>query len=84
MKDVIFEVSERFRDAVERRIARLEQDALDDARIIPMLDCEDHRQRQMLLVATQIEEAVRLRARLSFDPNTALNFSLGCATVAAQ
>lgn len=60
-----FEISGRFREAVLARIERLERDATEDARLIPQLTSEDHQRRVALLVAAQIEEAVRLRTRLS-------------------
>jgi hypothetical protein len=61
-----FEISGRFREAVLARIDRLERDAAEDARVIPELLSPAHQGRQAQLVALQIEEAVRLRARLTF------------------
>jgi len=60
-----FQISGRFREAIEARIERLERDASEDARLMPQLLSEDHQRRVALLVAAQIEESVRLRAQLS-------------------
>jgi len=62
-----FEISGRFREAILARIDRLERDAAEDARVIPSLLSAGHQVRQAQLVALQIEEAVRLRARLTFS-----------------
>ena len=59
------EISNRFRKAIEARIDRLERDAGHDARVIPHLLHPDHKRRQRLLASTQIEQAIRLRRRLS-------------------
>lgn len=56
-----FEVSIRFRHMIERRIARLESDALFDEASATRLEDSDHIRRQMLLVAVQREEARRMR-----------------------
>ena len=75
-----FEISDRFRVAVENRIAQLEQDAAHDATVIPELLCEEHRQRQQMLVAAQIDEAVRLRARLTFRGMVTVDSVFECLT----
>ena len=75
-----FEISDRFRVAVENRITQLEQDAAQDARLIPELLCEEHRQRQQMLVAAQIDEAVRLRARLTFRSMVTVDSVFECLT----
>jgi ribosome-associated translation inhibitor RaiA len=56
-----FEISPRFRQTVEERIARLERDADHDEAQIGLLDDIDHIRRQMRLVATQRAEALRMR-----------------------
>jgi len=56
-----FEVSIRFRRMIERRIARLESDALFDEASAKRLENSDHIRRQLLLVAVQREEAGRMR-----------------------
>jgi hypothetical protein len=60
-----FQISGRFREAVLARIEQLERDAAEDARVIPQLLSEDHQRRVALLIAAQIEEAVRLRTELT-------------------
>ena len=56
-----FEISPRFRQTVEERIARLERDAAtDEAQLDTLLDI-DHIRRQMRLVAVQRSEALRMR-----------------------
>lgn len=56
-----FEISPRFRHTVEERIARLERDAAyDEAQVTQLVDA-DHIRRQMLLVAAQRSEALRMR-----------------------
>jgi hypothetical protein len=56
-----FEISPRFRQSIEERIARLERDAdLDEAQLA-RLENADHIRRQMRLVATQRAEAMRMR-----------------------
>ena len=62
-----FEISGRFREAVLARIERLERDATEDATLLPQLTSEDQQRRVAKLVASQIEEAVRLRTRLTFS-----------------
>lgn len=59
------EVSERFRRSLLTRIRKLQDDAAADERIIPLLYCEDHQRRQMMLVQTQLEDAFRLTDLLS-------------------
>ena len=56
-----FEISPRFRQTVEQRIARLERDAASDEAQLDRLDDVDHIRRQMRLVATQRAEALRMR-----------------------
>jgi hypothetical protein len=59
-----FEISPRFRQAIEARIARLETDAAqDEAQILQLADL-DHIRRQLRLVATQRQEAIRMRSFL--------------------
>ena len=79
MTSPYFEISERFRGAVEKKIARLEQGAAFDAEQLGAIVCEDHRKRQMQLINTQIEIAVQLRARLSFADATPADFILSPA-----
>jgi len=56
-----FEISPRFRQTVEERIARLERDAADDEAQLDHLDDIDHIRRHMRLVAAQRAEALRMR-----------------------
>ena len=56
-----FEISPRFRQTVEERIARLERDAACDEAQLDRLDDIDHIRRQMRLVAVQRAEALRMR-----------------------
>jgi hypothetical protein len=56
-----FEISPRFRQTVEERIARLERDADYDEAQLDHLDDIDHVRRQMRLVAAQRSEALRMR-----------------------
>jgi uncharacterized coiled-coil protein SlyX len=56
-----FEISPRFRQTVEERIARLERDAAYDEAQIERLDDIDHIRRQMRLVTAQRSEALRMR-----------------------
>jgi hypothetical protein len=58
-------VSERFRLTLESTILELEAGAARDERILPLLEDEDHRRRQRLLVAAQLERAFRLRDLLA-------------------
>ena len=56
-----FEISPRFRQTIEERIARLERDANHDEAQIDLLNDIDHIRRQMRLVAAQRAEALRMR-----------------------
>jgi hypothetical protein len=56
-----FEISPRFRQSVEQRIARLERDAECDEAAVNRLEDADHIRRQMRLVAVQRGEALRMR-----------------------
>jgi ribosome-associated translation inhibitor RaiA len=56
-----FDISPRFRQTVEERIARLDRDAAHDEAQMDRLDDIDHIRRQMRLVAAQRAEALRMR-----------------------
>lgn len=56
-----FEISPRFRRSVEERLARLEQDAMQDETNLVLLENPDHIRRQMRLVAVQRADALRMR-----------------------
>ncbi len=56
-----FEISPRFRQTIEERIAHLERDADHDEGQLDRLDDIDHIRRQMRLVAVQRAEALRMR-----------------------
>jgi len=56
-----FEISPRFRQTIEERIARLERDANHDEAQINLLSDIDHIRRQMRLVAAERAEALRMR-----------------------
>lgn len=56
-----FEISPRFRQKIEERVARLERDAACDEEQIHLLAHVDHIRRQMRLVAAQRAEALRMR-----------------------
>ncbi len=56
-----FEISPRFRQTIEERIARLERDADYDEAQMDLLDDIDHIRRQMRLVAAERAEALRMR-----------------------
>jgi ribosome-associated translation inhibitor RaiA len=56
-----FEISPRFRQTIEERIARLERDADHDEAQMDLLNDIDHIRRQMRLVAVQRAEALRMR-----------------------
>ena len=56
-----FEISPRFRQTLEERIARLERDAEQDEAQVALLENSDHIRRQMRLVAIQRSEALRMR-----------------------
>lgn len=59
-----FEISPRFRQTLEARILRLEQDAdNDEARLANLVD-GDHIRRHMRLVAVERAEARRMRTFL--------------------
>ena len=58
-------VSARFRLTLECAILELEAAAARDEHLLPLLDDTDHRRRQELLVATQLERAFRLRELLA-------------------
>jgi hypothetical protein len=56
-----FEISPRFRQSVEERIARLERDAETDEAVAGTLVDGDHIRRQMRLVVAERAEALRMR-----------------------
>jgi len=56
-----FEISPRFRQILEERIARLERDAAHDEAQLDLLNDIDHIRRQMRLVAVERAEALRMR-----------------------
>jgi ribosome-associated translation inhibitor RaiA len=56
-----YEISPRFRQTVEERIARLEKDAEFDEAQVSLLVDGDHIRRHMRLVALQRGEALRMR-----------------------
>ena len=56
-----FEISPRFRQTIEERIARLERDAERDEAQVQRLEVGDHIHRQMRLVAAERAEALRMR-----------------------
>jgi ribosome-associated translation inhibitor RaiA len=56
-----YEISPRFRQTVEDRIARLERDAEHDEATVKLLSNADHIRRQMRLAAVQRAEALRMR-----------------------
>jgi hypothetical protein len=59
-----FEISPRFRQTIEARIARLEADAAADEAQVGLLMDGDHIRRQMRLVAAERAEAERMRTFL--------------------
>lgn len=59
-----YEISPRFRQTVEERVARLERDAAEDEAKVMQLDDADHIRRQLRLVAVQRAEALRMRVFL--------------------
>ncbi len=59
-----FEISPRFRQTIEARILRLEQDANSDEAQVANLIHGDHIRRQMRLVAVERAEAHRMRTFL--------------------
>ena len=56
-----YEISPRFRQTVEDRIARLERDASHDELALATLVHEDHIRRHRRLIAAQRMEALRMR-----------------------
>jgi hypothetical protein len=56
-----YEIGPRFRQTMEERIARLEQDANWDERMLAALTDDDHLRRHRRLVAVQRAEALRMR-----------------------
>ena len=56
-----YEISPRFRQSLEQRVARLERDATEDERMIANLGHQDHIRRHLRLVAVQRAEALRMR-----------------------
>lgn len=58
---VNFEISPRFRRALEQRVARLERDADFDEEQAAHLEDADHVRRQLRLVAVERTEALRIR-----------------------
>ncbi len=64
-----FEISPRFRQTIEERIARLEKDAAKDEAQVGLLEDGDHIRRQMRLVAMQRSEALRMRLFLDRSRN---------------
>lgn len=56
-----FEISVRFRNMIESRIARLEADAASDEAAVACLENSDHIRRQLRLVSAQRHEADRMR-----------------------
>jgi hypothetical protein len=56
-----YEISPRFRQTMETRIARLEQDADSDELTLALLTHEDHRRRHIRLIEIQRSEACRMR-----------------------
>ena len=58
------EISPRFRQTLEDRIARLDQGADWDEAQLKYIDDPDHVRRQMRLIAAQRAEALRMRVFL--------------------
>ena len=56
-----YEISPRFRQTIEQRIARLERDANADEQTLASIDHEDHIRRHRRLIAVQRAEASRMR-----------------------
>ncbi len=56
-----YEISPRFRQSIECRIAKLERDAAMDEDFVTHLDDIDHIRRQMKLATAQRVEALRMR-----------------------
>jgi hypothetical protein len=61
-----YEISLRFRQSVQDRIDRLEEDADRDELLVSSLLSEDHRSRQLKLIEAQRREAHRMRELLSY------------------
>ena len=61
ISDVCIEISPRFRQSLEDRIARLERDAVHDENQIDLLSHPDHICRQRRLIAAERAEALRIR-----------------------
>lgn len=59
-----FHVSARFRLTLEATIVDLEAGAARDEGILAFLQDDDHRRRQRLLIASQLDRAFRLRELL--------------------
>jgi hypothetical protein len=66
-----FEISPRFRQTIEERVARLERDAERDEAEVVRLENDDHVRRQMRLVAAERAEALRMRIFLDRSRNRA-------------
>jgi len=60
-----YEISSRFRNTIEERIAKLEQDADNDEAQVSCLSNPDHVRRQLRLVAVERAEALRMRLFLN-------------------
>ncbi|HUH61371.1 MAG TPA: hypothetical protein VLZ50_00180 [Terracidiphilus sp.] len=72
-----FEISPRFRQAIAARIARLEADAaLDEAKILQLVDL-DHIRRQLRLVAAERAEAQRMSTFLERTRTRAVQPMIG-------
>jgi len=56
-----YEISPRFRQTMEERVARLERDAAADELALPTLEHEDHIRRHRRLISVQRAEALRMR-----------------------
>ena len=56
-----YEISPRFRQSLEERIARLERDAAEDEQMMANLEDKDHIRRHLRLIAVQRAEALRMR-----------------------
>ena len=56
-----YEISPRFRQTVEDRIARLERDAASDELALAHLEQEGHIRRHRQMIAIQLAEALRMR-----------------------
>lgn len=56
-----YEISPRFRSMLDGRIARLDQNALEDEAQVERLADFDHIRRQLRLVAAERAEALRMR-----------------------